>query len=156
MLPYIIKEAAYNTEEWVMRHSALIEKVAVPWAAIGKGIANVAAKGWANPLSRRVMTGAAVGGVGNTVFGSPEQGSLAKRFITGAAVGGAAGGAYHGAVRMGMPTATAMGTKAMAKAKPIANQAWQKGKNLFSRAPKWGSAAGAPVSVMPPMPNIMF
>ena len=79
-----------------------------PYAS--KGLAKVfpyAMRATSNPLARRAIkgaligagTGAAIGGVGNAVFGSRSQGGMGKRFMRGVgkgAVGGAVGGAVIG------------------------------------------------------------
>ena len=99
-----------------------MEKIAVPWGAILKGVTAIGGKALANPLSRRALIGAGIGGAGNLALGSPQQGSLAKRFLAGAAIGAAGGAGYHGATRLGMPTATTAINKAVTKAKPIYNR----------------------------------
>lgn len=123
--------------------TASLQKVAIPWAAVGKAISRTAGKAWANPLARRALTGAAIGGGGNVVFGPSNQ-SVGRRFLTGATIGAAGGAAYHGATtRLGMPTATAMGNKARA----YGGRQWGKIKNYFgspATAPK-----STPVSVRP-------
>jgi hypothetical protein len=149
---YANRTSTENKNINVNKTAADLLKEASPWAAALK----MGTKAMANPLARRAAIGAGVGGTGNMMFGSPEQGSLAKRFATGAAVGAAAGGAYHAGVRLGMPTATKMGTKAWAAAKPGVTKGINKAKGLFRGKPKWGVGAGAPASVMPPMPNIMY
>ena len=90
---------------------AMLEKIAIPWGAIAKGVGTFATKAWSNPMARRAITGAAIGGTGNALLGSPNQGGIAKRFLAGAAIGGAGGATYHGAVKMGLPSVTAMGKK---------------------------------------------
>ena len=82
----------------VTNPSLYMIKEAFPWAAIGSALKT--------PIARRVMTGAAIGGTGNVIFGKKSQGGAAKRFLTGAAAGGVGGRAYHGATRLGMPSVT--------------------------------------------------
>ena len=125
------REEKATRKELQKQSAADLLKEASPWAAI----ARVGAKAFANPLVRRAAIGAGVGGTGNMMFGSPQQGSLAKRFATGAAVGAAAGGAYHAGVRLGMPTATKMGTKAWTAAKPGVTKGINKAKGLFRGKP---------------------
>ena len=116
-----------------------MEKIAVPWGAILKGVTAIGGKALANPLSRRALIGAGVGGTGNMMLGSPQQGSLAKRFMTGAAIGGVGGAAYHGATRLGMPSVSAMGTSAYAKGKPVFKNLINRGLNVVKKTPNLSS-----------------
>ena len=102
-----------------MKAPIVFIKEAAPWGSIIKGVTAAGSKVMANPLGRRAVIGAgvggSVGGAGNVLFGSPEQGSIAKRWakgtLGGMALGAAGGTAYHGATRLGMPTLSSMMSK---------------------------------------------